>query len=237
MLYPVCLEHEILDPVACRGRAVHRMESFKPDTPSTALQISSICDLSTSSLLSMSSRPVRMNNYPYRQSFLEMQREEEYISMLPPMTTEEDLAQENIMRNSTIDPEDYPIQWNDQYYPPRKQSKVVHVLSVLVRYSPENLEDQKDVESLKIPSRMYTLFFSASTPTVPSGHLIEHSHSDTCLSKIHRLRFSHCSVGIDPSKIPRLFESLLRGTGDIDNMLTATFGCHGGLKTTECLSG
>ncbi|KAI0752627.1 hypothetical protein C8Q80DRAFT_466541 [Daedaleopsis nitida] len=36
-------------------------------------------------------------NYPYRQSFLEIRNGQEYMTMLPPMTTEEDLLQEDML--------------------------------------------------------------------------------------------------------------------------------------------
>ncbi|PIL28767.1 hypothetical protein GSI_08811 [Ganoderma sinense ZZ0214-1] len=42
------------------------------------------------------------SSYPYRQSYLEIRNGREYMTMLPPMTTEEDLLQEDLIGQPAV---------------------------------------------------------------------------------------------------------------------------------------
>ncbi|KAI0357681.1 hypothetical protein OH77DRAFT_1287921 [Trametes cingulata] len=61
-------------------------------------------------------------SYPYRQSFLEVRNGQEYVSMLPPMTTEEDLLQEGLLDDSAAYDE------NGDVLPQRRHKKILRAL-------------------------------------------------------------------------------------------------------------
>ncbi|KAI0672213.1 hypothetical protein C8Q78DRAFT_1077768 [Trametes maxima] len=58
--------------------------------------------MSYSRRYSTSSSATATSTYPYRQSFVEVRNGHEYMTMLPPMTTEEDLLQEGVLDDPEI---------------------------------------------------------------------------------------------------------------------------------------
>ncbi|GBE89892.1 hypothetical protein SCP_1702180 [Sparassis crispa] len=78
----------------------------------------------------------KMSTYPHRQSIYEIYNGEEYVSMLPPMTSEEDLLQDDFMNSpgsSPISPSGRRLESYDLDRRGRKQNPVLRVVSLLVQ--------------------------------------------------------------------------------------------------------